>query len=206
MPDLKNQTTERETEFTWKEGWIALSGTYTDPIGNRWRIDVVGDKDAVVPFVEQKPFSLTVRPFRQEQADPPDSDAPEPAKPGQEPSEEAPLELPSLAVTFTVEALADGLRPPYNVAFEIDPCMVGNDNYDSYQFCLQGGDTIANVSYISNGGRIHVSLFSSGRLRASSGTDGTVNVASAQRCWCFVGVRRLSGVPCYTLSGDITVN
>ncbi len=204
MPDLKNQSTEQKTKFVQREDWVAFSGVYTDPIGNRWRLDVAGHEEVVGPFVEQKPFSLAVRPFRQEWITPSDLGAQEPLDSDLDSSDELPPEPPGLEVTFTLEDLAAGLQLPYMVAFEIDPCMV--DNYDSYNFCLKGSDTTANVGYTSNGGEIRVSLLAGGRFRTSAGTEGAVNIANVPKhTWCFVGVRRKSGNPCYTLSGDITV-
>lgn len=200
MSDLKNQTTEQETKFEQKTDWLVYSGSYDDLSGNRWRIDVSGHAKAVLPFVERKPYSLIVKsadkadaalysPVEQEE---PDFDG------------EAPL-LPALDVTFMLEGLADGLTPPYQVVFEIDPCMV--DDYDGYNFCLRGSDTTANVSFQSNGGNIQVGLSSEHRFQGGAGSAGAVNIASLpHHSWCYISVKRLTGDPCYTLSGDITVN
>lgn len=198
MSDLKNQTTEKEIDFVQKTDWVAYSASFADPRGNLWRIDIIGREEAVNGFKDTKPFSLTVKPV-ETTYDASDN----PLQQTTSELNEGVPQLPALAVTFTLERPVE--NPPYQVSFEIDPCMT--DNYDGYSFCLKGSDTTANVSYQSNGGNIQVGLSSGRRFQGGAGSAGNVNIAALpQYSWCYISVARLNGDPCYTLSGDITVN
>lgn len=198
MSDLRHQTTEQEIRFKQRGDLVAYSGAFADPRGNLWRIDVIGREEPVNFFKETKPFSLTLKPLGTK-TDVPDSPVRQRTF---ELSEKAP-QLPALDVTFTLEQPVEG--PPYQVSFEIDPCMT--DDYDSYNFCLKGSDTKANVSYHSNGGDIQVMLSSGRRTKFGVGSFGNLQMGSLPKySWCYISVERLSGNPCYTLSGDITVN
>ncbi len=212
MSDLKNQTTEQEIRFAQRAEWVAYSGTFNDSANNKWRIDVSGRKDAVDLFTEIKPFSLVVKPVEVAagaQPEPVAQGAPGYAEKktlvasaAPAPDDRAP-QPPGLDVVFTLEQPAGG--PPYQVTFELDPCMT--DNYDGYSFCLRGSDTSASVTYQSNGGNIQVGVSSGGKFQGSAGSVGNANIAALPHySWCYVSVTRLSGNPCYSLSGDITVN
>ena len=203
MSDLK-QIMQPPESIEQRPDWRLVKIIQPDAAGNLWRIDVQGAADAVNPFVDLRPYSLTIETI---EAAEPELDPPL-EKTGREevlvPSDEMP-KLPVLGVTFTLEQLAETIKPPYRVLFEIDPCMV--DAYDDYTFCLQGSDSQANVSFEANGGTIRVWLAANRQYRAAEGVAGNaVATAIPQHCQCHLSVQRLTGAPCYTLRGDITVN
>jgi len=201
MSDLKNKTTEDRTEFEQKTTWVAFSGIFVDVSNNRWRIDVSGNEEAVSAFVENKPYSLVVRPLTKEEVTPP---RPPTKKVRPEMGQKVPG-MPALDVTFALEDLAENLKPPYQVIFEVDPCM--KDKYDSYTFYLKGNDTTPNVSYTADGGTICVQLYCKHKSTTSTGSGGNVNLPTVpQESWCHIAVHKQTGEPCYTLRGDITVN
>lgn len=204
MSKIENQEVQFEDQGPFK----AYSGQYTDPSGNLWRIDVVGNPDVVEPFVEKKPFSLEARPIselRYKSEEPAQRESAGEAG-SEEPPAERVSELPGLDVTMTLVKLVDE-QSPYVVTFEIDPCMI--DALDRYTFRLRGRDTTANVSYQSNLGTVWIALYNGlyhRYTRSLSGSSGSVSIANVPMysSWT-VDVNRASGNPCYTLSGDITV-
>jgi len=187
-----------------RQDWRLVTIVQPDALGNRWRIDVNGAAEVVNPFVDVRPYALTIETIEagETELDPPfeKSDFEEVILPP-----DGMPTLPALGVTFTLEQLAGTVKPPYRVLFEIDPCM--GDAYDDYTFCLQGSDSQANVSFEANGGTIRVWLAANRQYRAAEGVAGNAATAAVpQHCQCHVSVQRLTGAPCYTLRGDITVN
>jgi hypothetical protein len=199
MPKYRNE----DVELALQESWKMYSGSYLDRAGNTWRVDAAGIDEVVSNFAEEKDFFLVAEPVSETDTHPPQPEDWDSVEQKEEP-DDIPPDPPSMEVTYTLVELVEGLAPPYRVTFEIDPRLHGSSQ--GHSFRLKGSDTKANVSYTASGGSVKVSLYSNSRSSTGSGTGGSVSISSVpEEARCYVSVRKLSGTPYYTLSGDITV-
>jgi len=116
----------------------------------------------------------------------------------------APPDEPGLEITFT---LLEPAQPgPYQVAFEIDPCLHGG-SVGRHTFRLQGNDSVANVTFHATRGLVTVKLAGQGKSRTlGPATHGTIRLAATPGTTWRVTVYPASSHSCYTLRGDIAVN
>jgi hypothetical protein len=208
MSDIKN----KQMQFEYQGQRSEYHSDYTDPNGNLWSIDVVGVAAPAKRFATQLPMSLEARPLTTEERAKlkrKPTGATEPRL-SEEWPEEVTSKLPELEVTISLAQLVLEKRP-HMVTYCIDPCTVGSPGKQQYKFRLKGSDTTANVRGKSNGGDIWLELFRYGAISArresAEGTDVSVSYKGMpmRSCWSVV-VHWDTGNPCYTLSGDITVN
>ena len=191
---------------------ITLSSPYRDDQGNQWRIDVTGDPEAVVPFVESKGLIIEAVPMttegyaawvKEEQeawrssleelfSAPTLHTAPQQAQQKQDaevyqqtpmPAVERP---PVMTIAITLTELAQ--EGPHYLRFEVDPAIHSWSSPQTVSFLLSGGDITPNVTLGVSQGSAWFSLYGGG------------NYWVAKISWS-------SGAPAYyTLRGDVVRN
>ncbi len=112
----------------------------------------------------------------------------------------------SMEVTLSmVQAEHSG---PYRVSFVIDPKIRETDLPHKYTIKLRFGDSMANVSYTADGGKVKVVLSAPSGFPTDThgpGNSGRVQLAAQGIMSWPLTVRGESGRPEYELRGDITV-
>jgi hypothetical protein len=219
MSELSDEQREwaQQIDYEEQERRPTYQGLYSDPHGNRWRVDLTGTNEAVANFLEPRSFYLEATPASPEEVEAAAAEALEMSAPDQEAAKdettaeqgetyasEAPGGLPELEVAVTLEAVA--APTPLHVHFMVDPEISGGSH--DYRFTLLGEDATASTSFSTAAGRVRVTLSGpggSGSRGPSSAGSIAIRAASTGSSWS-VRVDHSSGSPAiYTLTGDLYV-
>jgi hypothetical protein len=198
-----------QLEFKPQQEVMSYEAEFNDPLGNRWRVEMVGERELVEALREQRPFFFEARPLEGEALEQFRSQArATEIYIDRGMAEQAPQEqgraLPSLHLGV---ALVEQVAPPFEVAFLIDPPLSSTNPVHHYWFQLSGSESVAVVDHQAGGGAVNVELYGNGCYDGDFGVAvGRVATPSVfpGSTWT-IRVSWAGGAPSYSLSGSIWV-
>jgi hypothetical protein len=189
---------------------VSYGAEFNDALGNRWRIEMVGERGLVEALREQRPFFFEARSL--------EAEALEQFR-GQARATEISIDRESAAqairsdggalpsLQLGVALVEQAAAPPFAVDFLIDPPISATNPVHYYWFMLNGSESVALVDHQAGGGTVNVELYGNGcydgDFAAANGRVATPAVFPGSS-WS-VRVSWAGGAPVYNLKGSIWV-
>jgi hypothetical protein len=198
-----------QLEFQPQQEVVSYGAEFNDALGNRWRVEMVGERGLVEALREQRPFFFEARPLEAAALEQFRSQARATEisidRGGPEQTPRVGGALPSLQMGIAL--VEQAAAPPYAVDFLIDPAISATNPVHYYWFMLNGSESVALVDHQAGGGTVNVELYGNGcydgDFAAVNGRVATPAVFPGSS-WS-VRVSWAGGAPIYSLKGSIWV-